>query len=153
MSTDLSRQARSSVRARSFRRLTRRSYHFLSFPHILRNDETGAADHEDEPIARHPDFEAFKEGLKQHFHRRTPQEGGHDPHGGVGRKGNMRVQVCRSSADCTGICLKSTDAIGSHGILTEDSIQRAYIQMITESSHCICASFVSRRDAVPVEQY
>ena len=30
-----------------------------------------------------------------------------------------------------------SDVAGSHGILVEDSIQRAYRQMIAESSHCI----------------
>ncbi|KAK4058234.1 hypothetical protein OIO90_000973 [Microbotryomycetes sp. JL221] len=93
----------------------------LAFPHVVREDE------EPKPaIVRHPHWETFKElgeMFKRHAH--DPQEPGGTPFGGLGQKGNMRVQVLRSSADW------------SHGILTESSINNAYVQMISEASHHI----------------
>lgn len=62
------------------------------------------------------------------FHSLTPAEGGHNPFGGLGAKGNMRVQCLRSSGDW------------SSGILTEHSIQTAYCQLIMEASHFIYMS-------------
>ncbi|KAL1408303.1 hypothetical protein Q8F55_005109 [Vanrija albida] len=53
-------------------------------------------------------------------------------------EGTCRVQVLRSAADW------------SHGVLTEDSIQEAYINLIREANHCIyienqfCAALVER---------
>ncbi|ORY72756.1 phospholipase D/nuclease [Leucosporidium creatinivorum] len=97
-------------------------YPILAFPHVLAENE------EPQPaILRHPHWEKFKEiGEAFTRHALPPNdEKGIDPHGGLGAKGAMKVQVLRSSADW------------SHGILTEHSIMNAYIQMIAEANHCI----------------
>lgn len=72
-----------------------------------------------------PRLHEFKEGFKFHQAHSQPPPKGHEPHGGLFPKGNMRIQVLRSSADW------------SHGILTEHSIQNAYRQMIAEAQHHI----------------
>lgn len=93
----------------------------LSFPHVI-----GETDNPIQSIVKHPHLHMFSEfGKKFLLHSVPPAEGGRIPHGGLGPKGNMKVQVVRSSSDW------------SHGILTEHSIQNAYIQLIEESNHCI----------------
>ncbi|KAK4054720.1 hypothetical protein OIV83_000644 [Microbotryomycetes sp. JL201] len=93
-------------------------YPMLSFPHVV--------DEKEEPkpaIVRHPHWQQFKdfgEAFAHHAHQ-LDRPGRF----GVGFKGNMKVQTLRSSADW------------SHGILTEHSINNAYLQMISEASHYI----------------
>ncbi|GAA6010322.1 hypothetical protein JCM10207_005173 [Rhodosporidiobolus poonsookiae] len=89
-----------------------RGYPMLAFPHQLTGDEDPTP-----AIARHPHLHRFAEGLHFTGHRRHAEEEQHT--------GNMRVQVLRSSSDW------------SHGILTEHSIQNAYIEMIREARHYV----------------
>lgn len=94
----------------------------LAFPHVVGEDENPIPS-----IVRHPHLHAWAESGRA-FTRHALGEDEPEaikPFGGLGPKGNTRAQICRSSADW------------SHGILTEHSIQNAYIQMITEAVHCI----------------
>ncbi|KAM0753544.1 phospholipase D/nuclease [Meredithblackwellia eburnea MCA 4105] len=96
-------------------------YEHLAFPHVI-----GEEDDPIQSIVRHPHLHHWKEIGKQYtLHALGKEEGGRVPHGGLGPKGNMRVQCLRSSADW------------SSGILTEHSIQNAYLQMISEANHFI----------------
>jgi hypothetical protein len=70
---------------------------------------------------------------------KAPPEGP-DPHGGIGPKGNMRIQTLRSSADWShGSQLPSSCAVKSdaEAVLKEHSIMNAYIQLITEANHFV----------------
>jgi phospholipase D1/2 len=104
---------------------------WLAFPH---NPESAP----NEAIARHPHLEHFKAigyQYKQRWHpdsdlpqQRRPggQTGQGQPSDRPGLKPrSCRVQVVRSVSDW------------SHGVLTEHSIQDAYIQLIQESKHYI----------------
>ena len=116
-------------------------YEHLAFPHVV-----GENDNPIQSIVRHPHLHAWKvsslppldrvnlisicqnikeAGKAYTFHALGQDEGGRVPHGGLGPKGNMRVQCLRSSADW------------SSGILTEHSIQNAYCQMISEANHFV----------------
>lgn len=96
-------------------------YPLLAFPHVIGEDDNPI-----QSIVRHPHLHQWAEaGKKFVHHAKEPVQGAQLPAGGLGPKGNMRVQVLRSSADW------------SHGILKEHSIQNAYLQMISEASHCI----------------
>ncbi|KAL8286802.1 hypothetical protein RQP46_004330 [Phenoliferia psychrophenolica] len=96
-------------------------YEHLAFPHVV-----GETDDPIQSIVRHPHLHKWKElGKAYTLHALGQDEGGRVPHGGLGPKGNMHVQCLRSSADW------------SSGILTEHSIQNAYIQMISEANHFI----------------
>ncbi|KAJ1303942.1 hypothetical protein OPQ81_008353 [Rhizoctonia solani] len=79
----------------------------------------------EQPVARHPHRERWHE-MGHRFKQRwqgedypPDEEEGHSPFG------SCRVQVVRSVSDW------------SHGVLTEDSVQKAYIQLITEANHFI----------------
>jgi phospholipase D1/2 len=98
-------------------------YEWLALPHDV-------AVAPNEAIARHPHREHWQQigrHFKQRFHR--PQEDReHDPEDGHYSRaphGTCRVQVVRSVCDW------------SHGVLTEHSIQNAYIQLIREANHFI----------------
>lgn len=110
-------------------------YPILAFPHKF--------DPSDDPppsIAGHPHLQKFAEiGQHFHIHLRSPgPEGWSEPIGPRPGAGTTRVQVLRSSADW------------SHGIVTESSIQTAYIELIRESRHFVFISnqfFVSKASA------
>ncbi|GAA6031278.1 hypothetical protein NBRC10512_003294 [Rhodotorula toruloides] len=110
-------------------------YPILAFPHKF--------DPSDDPppsIAGHPHLRKFAEiGQHFHIHLRSPgPEGWSEPIGPRPGAGTTRVQVLRSSADW------------SHGIVTESSIQTAYIELIRESRHFVFISnqfFVSKASA------
>ncbi|KAG8689912.1 hypothetical protein FRC11_014925 [Ceratobasidium sp. 423] len=79
----------------------------------------------EQPVARHPHRERWRE-MGRHFKQKwqgedypPEEEEGHSPFG------SCRVQVVRSVSDW------------SHGVLTEDSVQKAYIQLIMEANHFI----------------
>ncbi|CUA74327.1 Phospholipase D p2 [Rhizoctonia solani] len=79
----------------------------------------------EQPVARHPHRERWHE-MGRRFKQKwqgedypPDEEEGHSPFG------TCRVQVVRSVCDW------------SHGVLTEDSVQKAYIQLITEANHFI----------------
>lgn len=92
----------------------------MAFPHVI-----GETDNPIQSIVKHPHLHYFAQmGKKFLLHSSPPLEGGRTPHGGLGPKGNMNVQVVRSATDW------------SHGVLTECSIQNAYVQLIRESNHC-----------------
>ena len=91
---------------------------WLALPHDIEAEP-------EEPVSRHPHREKWHElghRFKQHWQGEgspPDDEEGHSPYG------SCRVQVVRSVSDW------------SHGVLTEDSVQRAYIQLITEANHFI----------------
>ncbi|KAL7424937.1 hypothetical protein Q5752_000624 [Cryptotrichosporon argae] len=82
-------------------------------------------DHNARLRAEHPHLAEWKERGRQFAHpyhwppSEAPRASEPVP------SGHARVQVCRSAADW------------SHGILIEDSIQQAYIQLINEANHCV----------------
>ncbi|KAH9058083.1 phospholipase D/nuclease [Lactarius vividus] len=84
-----------------------------------------------EAIVRHPQREHWHQvgrHFKQRFHRPQGDRGGYEPddeHYSTAPHGSCRVQVVRSVSDW------------SHGVLTEHSIQNAYIQLIREANHFI----------------
>ncbi|KDN33847.1 hypothetical protein RSAG8_13066, partial [Rhizoctonia solani AG-8 WAC10335] len=90
---------------------------WLALPHDVKADP-------DHPISRHPHLERWRDigrQYKQYWQGDAPfgHEEGHSPYG------SCRVQVVRSVGDW------------SHGVLTEDSIQRAYLELIREAKHFI----------------
>ncbi|KDR66935.1 hypothetical protein GALMADRAFT_258822 [Galerina marginata CBS 339.88] len=97
---------------------------WLAFPH----DPDPYAPNE--AIARHPHLEKWRamgRKYKQRWHGPGAEE---EPqrqrsHGRSQQQGSTRIQVVRSVSDW------------SHGVLTEHSIQDAYIQLIRESKHYI----------------
>ncbi|KAG6333866.1 hypothetical protein ID866_5221 [Astraeus odoratus] len=94
-------------------------FEWLAFPHNVSISP-------DEPIARHPHRAKFHEmgrRFRQRFHLGDYDEV--EPPFTPPPHGTCRVQVVRSVSDW------------SHGVLTEHSIQNAYIQLIRESSHFI----------------
>ncbi|KAH9021302.1 hypothetical protein EDB85DRAFT_2189711 [Lactarius pseudohatsudake] len=84
-----------------------------------------------EAIVRHPQREHWHQvgrHFKQRFHRPQGDREGYEPgdeHYSTAPHGSCRVQVVRSVSDW------------SHGVLTEHSIQNAYIQLIREANHFI----------------
>lgn len=101
-----------------------------------------------EAIARHPHREQWHQmgrHFKQRYHRlqgdREYEPG--DEHYSTAPHGTCRVQVVRSVSDW------------SHGVLTEHSIQNAYIQLIREANHFIYIEnqfFISNtKEAGPVK--
>ncbi|GJN91854.1 hypothetical protein Rhopal_004878-T1 [Rhodotorula paludigena] len=113
-------------------------YPVLAFPHAL-DDPDGTSD----PISRHPHLQKFAEiGQHFHVHHKSPDEEGAwpPPVGGKGRKGTTRVQV---------LCSASDWSLGIHP--KEDSIQKAYCQMIAEANHHVHIEnqfFITRSDDV-----
>lgn len=118
-------------------------YDWLAFPH-----DVSVA--QNEAITRHPYRESFHRmgrHFRQRFHCARPEDALRDdedeavyarpPHG------TMTIQVVRSVSDW------------SHGVLTERSIQNAYIQLIQESQHFIYIEnqfFISNtQDSGPVK--
>ncbi|KAG8962140.1 hypothetical protein FRC03_004555 [Tulasnella sp. 419] len=111
-------------------------YDWLAFPHDV-NAAPG------EPIQRHPHRETFHEvgrKFRNRWHemkddwdgddnndRREEDDNDENRYGGshTTRPGTCTVQVCRSVSDW------------SHGVLTERSIQNAYLQLIREANHYI----------------
>ncbi|CAE6399900.1 unnamed protein product [Rhizoctonia solani] len=90
---------------------------WLALPHNIEADP-------EHPVSRHPHLERWREigrQFKQYWQgeEALPDEDGHSPFG------TCRVQVVRSVGDW------------SHGVLTEDSVQKAYIQLIREAQHFI----------------
>ncbi|KAH8927543.1 phospholipase D/nuclease [Atractiella rhizophila] len=110
-------------------------YDWLAFPHTVDFSGTGRENEEFERmeqreiadhITRHPHWEMFKKvGRRFTAHERNDEDAGMHSGRERGKKGGMTVQALRSSADW------------SHGILTEHSIQNAYIQLIREANHFI----------------
>ncbi|KAH8990383.1 hypothetical protein EDB86DRAFT_2939025 [Lactarius hatsudake] len=84
-----------------------------------------------EAIVRHPQREHWHQigrHFKQRFHRPQGDRERYEPddeHYSTAPHGSCRVQVVRSVSDW------------SHGVLTEHSIQNAYIQLIREANHFI----------------
>ncbi|KAH9168358.1 phospholipase D/nuclease [Lactarius sanguifluus] len=84
-----------------------------------------------EAIVRHPQREHWHQvgrHFKQRFHRPQGDREGYEPDDeqySTAPHGSCRVQVVRSVSDW------------SHGVLTEHSIQNAYIQLIREANHFI----------------
>ncbi|KAJ3834088.1 phospholipase D [Lentinula raphanica] len=105
------------------------AFDWLAFPHAIGPENAT----EEEPVARHPHREAWhKMGrrYRQRWHdwvgqgqEQAPEED--DGYYNRPIPATMRVQVVRSVSDW------------SHGVLTEKSIQDAYIQLINESNHYI----------------
>ncbi|GAA93975.1 uncharacterized protein L969DRAFT_322779 [Mixia osmundae IAM 14324] len=93
-------------------------YHVLAFPHHPLDEMP------DESVHRHPHLDTFMQGVHYYKHALDRDET-QMRYGGNDAKGNMNVQVLRSSADW------------SHGILTEHSIKNAYLQLIREANHFI----------------
>lgn len=100
-------------------------YDWLAFPHDIE-----AAPYE--PIARHPHrvlWHRIGRRFRQRFHRPHLDRGrAYEPDDQFYSRppyGSCRVQVVRSVSDW------------SHGVLTEHSIQNAYIQLIREANHFI----------------
>lgn len=104
-------------------------YEYLALPAPYGTVQAEARRQEEERHAQrqleHPRLAMYEEKGRQFFHPF------HHPPSNLPRAeesvpvGSCRVQVIRSAADW------------SHGILTEDSIQKAYIQLIREASHTI----------------
>ncbi|EMD36120.1 hypothetical protein CERSUDRAFT_116030 [Gelatoporia subvermispora B] len=113
------------IKRRKYRHETR--YDWLALPHDIQSSP-------DEAVARHPYREQWHK-IGRHFKQRFHRHFGHvvdyenpdyneegypgPPHG------TCRVQAIRSVSDW------------SHGVLTEHSIQNAYIQLIQEAQHYI----------------
>ncbi|KAM0793016.1 hypothetical protein ACM66B_000508 [Microbotryomycetes sp. NB124-2] len=98
-------------------------YPLLNFPHVV-----DASEQPPPAIVRHPQWQQLKgigETFKRHAHDPEQHPEGIKTFGGLGRKGKMKVQTLRSSADW------------SHGILREHSINNAYLQLISEASNYI----------------
>ncbi|EJT97673.1 phospholipase D [Dacryopinax primogenitus] len=93
-------------------------YDILAFPHT-------PEDGPNEPIVRHPHREAFHELGRKFKQRWLGPEAPPDNVDGHSPVGTCRMQVGRSVSDW------------SHGVLTEHSIQNAYIQLIQEANHFI----------------
>ncbi|KAF8530716.1 phospholipase D [Gautieria morchelliformis] len=101
-------------------------YDWLALPHDVENAPN-------EAVARHPHREqwaAMGRRFQQQWHSPSPADtlarlslGGNAPHGHGAMA--MKVQVVRSVSDW------------SHGVLTEKSIQNAYLQLIQSANHYI----------------
>lgn len=79
-----------------------------------------------EAVSKHPHLDEWKRmgrSYKQRWHGSAHQEDPHHYH--QPHNSSCRVQVVRSVADW------------SHGVLTEDSIQQAYLKLIEEAEHFI----------------
>ncbi|KAI0738349.1 phospholipase D/nuclease [Daedaleopsis nitida] len=104
------------IKKRKYRNDTR--FDWLALPHDIEVAPN-------EAVARHPHREhwlSVGNRFRDHFHRSKVQDyDGEEPVAG----GSCRVQVVRSVSDW------------SHGVLTECSIQNAYIELIRESEHFI----------------
>ncbi|KAI0259452.1 hypothetical protein BC834DRAFT_630910 [Gloeopeniophorella convolvens] len=99
-------------------------YDWLALPHNIDASPN-------EAVVRHPHRERWHRigrHFKQRFYQSRDNVGGYDPDDGLYSRpphGTCRVQVVRSVSDW------------SHGVLTEHSIQNAYIQLIREANHFI----------------
>ncbi|KAI0310875.1 phospholipase D/nuclease, partial [Amylostereum chailletii] len=96
-------------------------YDWLALPH---NTEASP----NEAVVRHPHRErwhAMGHRFKQRFYVSEGEEADYDDDYARAPHGSCRVQVVRSVSDW------------SHGVLTEHSIQNAYIQLIREANHYI----------------
>ncbi|TEB25730.1 phospholipase D, partial [Coprinellus micaceus] len=94
------------------------------FPWLALPHEPEAAPNE--PVSRHPHLHEWKKigsRYKQRWHGSYHEDD--SDHYSQPNNAACRVQVVRSVSDW------------SHGVLTEDSIQRAYIQLINEAEHFI----------------
>jgi phospholipase D1/2 len=97
---------------------------WLSLPHNVEASPN-------EAVSRHPHREHWRDvgrRYKQRFHFSSPEEQEEYGSSEDYRRPNpssCRVQVCRSVSDW------------SHGVLTEHSIQNAYIELIREAKHFI----------------
>ncbi|KAF8641650.1 hypothetical protein AX16_009876 [Volvariella volvacea WC 439] len=89
-------------------------YDWLALPH-----DTEAAP--TEPAARHPHLDLWMDIGRKYSQAWHSGEGYHP----VPQEGTCQVQVVRSVSDW------------SHGVLTEDSIQQAYLRLIEEAEHFI----------------
>ncbi|KAI0071462.1 phospholipase D/nuclease [Panus rudis PR-1116 ss-1] len=111
------------VKKRKYR--TDARYDWLALPHDVEASPN-------EAVVRHPHREQwhhmgrkFKQRFHRHFDENYPEEE-EDPEAyKASPQGTCRVQVVRSVSDW------------SHGVLTERSIQNAYIQLIREANHYI----------------
>ncbi|EMD31686.1 hypothetical protein CERSUDRAFT_127251 [Gelatoporia subvermispora B] len=118
-------ERRNEIKRRKYRHETR--YDWLALPHDIQSSPN-------EAVARHPYREQWHR-IGRHFKQRFHRHFGHvvdyeDPdyneEGYPGpSRGTCRVQAIRSVSDW------------SHGILSEHSIQNAYIQLIQEAQHYI----------------
>ncbi|QRW15556.1 phospholipase [Rhizoctonia solani] len=90
---------------------------WLALPHNVEAEP-------EQPVSRHPHLERWRE-IGRQFKQYWQGEEGFPEHGGRTPSGTCRVQVVRSVGDW------------SHGVLTEDSVQQAYIQLIREAQHFI----------------
>ncbi|THH14594.1 hypothetical protein EW146_g5764 [Bondarzewia mesenterica] len=107
-------------------------YDWLALPHNINVSPN-------EAVVRHPHRERWHE-MGRHFRQRfhlSDDEGYDEDHYAPAPQGNCRVQVVRSVSDW------------SHGVLTEHSIQNAYIQLIREANHYIYIAFQTRNPKVP----
>ncbi|KEP49732.1 phospholipase D/nuclease [Rhizoctonia solani 123E] len=91
---------------------------WLALPHDVEADP-------EHPISRHPHLERWRDIGRQFKQYWQGEEGPPDDEYGHSPYGTCRVQVVRSVGDW------------SHGVLTEDSVQQAYIQLIQEAKHFI----------------
>ncbi|KAL1743202.1 hypothetical protein HDZ31DRAFT_83591 [Schizophyllum fasciatum] len=106
------------VKKRKYRNKER--YDWLALPHKVEVAPN-------EAVARHPQRETWHEmgkRYKQYWHR-GPEEDEPEPPYTPPNPSTCNVQVVRSVSDW------------SHGVLTEHSIQNAYIQLINEAEHFI----------------
>ncbi|KIJ51188.1 hypothetical protein M422DRAFT_203211 [Sphaerobolus stellatus SS14] len=110
------------IRSRKYSKDPR--FEILALPHNVRYAPN-------EAVARHPHREQWAE-MGRHFRQRFHMEPGRYHHEDEDESvyprpphGTMKVQVCRSVSDW------------SHGVLTEHSIQNAYIELITNANHFI----------------
>ncbi|EUC55943.1 phospholipase D, partial [Rhizoctonia solani AG-3 Rhs1AP] len=79
----------------------------------------------EQPVARHPHRERWEQMGRRFKQKWQGEEYPPDEEEGHSPFGTCRVQVVRSVSDW------------SHGVLTEDSVQKAYIQLIMEANHFI----------------
>ncbi|KAF9259463.1 phospholipase D/nuclease [Marasmius fiardii PR-910] len=108
------------IKKRKYR--DRENVDWLALPHEVEHAP-------EEAVARHPHREAWLERgrrYRQRFHWNTDEPSRRDEEGyGRPDPSTCKVQVVRSVSDW------------SHGVLTEHSIQNAYIQLIREANHFI----------------
>ncbi|THH00577.1 hypothetical protein EW026_g1979 [Hermanssonia centrifuga] len=102
-----------------------RRYDWLALPHDIEASPN-------EAVVRHPHREqwhAMGRRFKQRFHRQYPEAYPEEEEDPIAYQrppnGTCRVQAIRSVSDW------------SHGVLTERSVQNAYIQLIREANHYI----------------
>ncbi|TFK85137.1 phospholipase D/nuclease, partial [Polyporus arcularius HHB13444] len=124
------------IKKRKYRENTR--FDWLALPH-----DVEAAPNE--AVARHPNrdrWHGIGKHFKDRFHLNRSETQDYDKEEPIAR-GTCRVQVVRSVSDW------------SHGVLTERSIQNAYIELIRESEHFIYIEnqfFISNtQDSGPVQ--